>query len=184
MVDYNAFVLLFINDQAFEAEVSVHSNAIVSLDNTGHEMISQGHYASDTIKKRLKELHRLWELLLSRLAEKGLKEALVLVQFLRSCDGVLLWITDKETFVTADEFGTDLDHVEVEGVERDLAARHDKVNTLGAGAERLCAIHGDHAEQIRSKHEEVVENWEELVEKAKVCVCICSIYLTQFTIMV
>ncbi|CAG7730992.1 unnamed protein product, partial [Allacma fusca] len=82
--------------QAFEAEVSAHSNAIVSLDNTGQEMIQQGHYASETIRKRLEELHRLWELLLSRLAEKGLKlqQALVLVQFLRSCDEVLLWISD------------------------------------------------------------------------------------------
>jgi len=266
--------------QAFEAEVSAHSNAIVSLDNTGQEMIQQGHYSSETIRKRLEELHRLWELLLARLAEKGLKlqQALVLVQFLRSCDEVLLWISDKEAFVTADEFGTDLEHVEVlqrkfdefqkdmasqeyrvtdvnaqaeklineghperdtivrkredlneawqrlkqlavmrqeklfgaheiqrfnrdadeaiawisekdvilssdeygrdlasiqalqrkhEGVERDLAALQDKVNTLGAEADRLCGIHGDHASQIRQKHEEIVQNWEMLVDKAK-----------------
>lgn len=39
--------------QAFEAEVAAHSNAIVVLDNTGTEMISQGHFASDTIRNRL-----------------------------------------------------------------------------------------------------------------------------------
>lgn len=64
----------------------------MSLDNTGQEMISQQHYASEAIRKRLEELHKLWELLLSKLAEKGLKlqQALVLVQFLRSCDEVWL----------------------------------------------------------------------------------------------
>lgn len=43
------------------------------------------------------ELHRLWELLLSKLAEKGMKlqQALVLVQFLRHCDEVMFWIRDK-----------------------------------------------------------------------------------------
>lgn len=43
------------------------------------------------------ELHRLWELLLSKLAEKGMKlqQALVLVQFLRHCDEVMFWINDK-----------------------------------------------------------------------------------------
>lgn len=43
------------------------------------------------------ELHRLWELLLSKLAEKGMKlqQALVLVQFLRQCDEVMFWINDK-----------------------------------------------------------------------------------------
>jgi len=83
--------------QAFEAEVAAHSNAIVSLDNTGQEMIGQGHFASDIIQKRLEELHRLWELLLSRLADKGMKlqQALVLVQFLRQCDEVMFWINDK-----------------------------------------------------------------------------------------
>lgn len=85
--------------QAFEAEVAAHSNAIVTLDNTGHEMIDQGHFASEVIQKRLEELHRLWELLLSRLADKGMKlqQALVLVQFLRQCDEVMFWINDKVT---------------------------------------------------------------------------------------
>ena len=42
-----------------------------------------------------------------------LQQALVLVQFLRQVDEVMFWISDKETFVTADEFGHDLEHVEV-----------------------------------------------------------------------
>lgn len=77
--------------------MAAHSNAIVVLDNTGSEMISAGHFASETIRRRLDELHRLWELLLSRLAEKGMKlqQALVLVQFLRHCDEVMFWIHDK-----------------------------------------------------------------------------------------
>ena len=86
--------------QAFEAEVAAHSNAIVSLDNMGQEMIVQEHFASEVIQKRLEELHRLWELLLSRLADKGMKlqQALVLVQFLRQCDEVIFWINDKVKF--------------------------------------------------------------------------------------
>lgn len=49
------------------------------------------------LQRRLEELHRLWELLLSRLADKGLKlqQALVLVQFLRQCDEMMFWINDK-----------------------------------------------------------------------------------------
>ena len=59
--------------QAFEAEVAAHSNAIVVLDNTGMEMINQDHFQKVAIKERLDELHRLWELLLSKLAEKGMR---------------------------------------------------------------------------------------------------------------
>ncbi|XP_076343494.1 spectrin alpha chain-like isoform X2 [Tachypleus tridentatus] len=266
--------------QAFEAEVSAHSNAIVVLDNIGTDMISKNHFASDIIKLRLEELHRLWELLLSRLADKGLKlqQALKLVQFLRQCEEVMSWISDKETFVTTEEFGQDLEHVEVlqrkfdefqkdmaneefrvtevnelgnklineghpevegiqkkkeelneawerlkaltllrqeklfgaheiqrfnrnadetigwisekdlvlssddygkdlvsvqalqrkhEGMERDLAALEDKVLTLGQEADRLCNSHKDHADEIQSKHAEIVSNWEKLKTKAQ-----------------
>ena len=39
--------------QAFEAEVAAHSNAIVSLDKSGSDMIQAHHFASETIKKTL-----------------------------------------------------------------------------------------------------------------------------------
>ena len=266
--------------QAFEAEVAAHSNAIVVLDNTGMEMINQDHFQKIEIKQRLDELHRLWELLLSKLAEKGmrLQQALVLVQFLRQCDEVMFWINDKETFVTTEEFGHDLEHVEVlqrkfdefqkdmasqefrvtdvcetadklvgeqhpesvvvtnkktelleawarlkslaterqqklfgaheiqrfnrdadetiawiaekdsvlsaddfgkdlasvqtlqrkhEGIERDLAALEDRVRTINQEAKRLCSIHGEHAEQINAKNDQIERSWDELVSKAK-----------------
>jgi spectrin alpha len=54
-------------------------------------------------------------------------------------------------------------------VERDLAALEDKVTTLGQEAERLCGIHADHADQIQAKRAEIVEYWESLTTKAKVC---------------
>ena len=49
------------------------------------------------MQARLDELHRLWELLLSKLAEKGtkLQQALKLVQFVRECNEVMFWIHDK-----------------------------------------------------------------------------------------
>uniref|UniRef100_T1IUQ9 Spectrin alpha chain n=1 Tax=Strigamia maritima TaxID=126957 RepID=T1IUQ9_STRMM len=265
--------------QAFEAEVAAHSNAIVVLDNTGMEMINQGHFASSVIQQRLEELHRLWEMLLAKLTDKGLKlqQALVLVQFLRQCDEVMFWINDKEAFVGTDEFGLDLEHVQLlqrkfdefqkdmmsqeyrvtevneladklisddhpeketiqrrkeelneawqrlkalalsrqdrlfgaheiqrfnrdadetiawitekdvvlssddygrdlasvqtlqrkhEGVERDLAALEDKVMTLGQEADRLYESHPTHGDQIKTKHAEIVQNWERLKAKA------------------
>ena len=49
------------------------------------------------MRRRSDELHRLWELLLAKLADKGMKlqQALVLVQFLRQYDEVMFWIHDK-----------------------------------------------------------------------------------------
>ena len=57
--------------QAFEAEVAAHANSLDDLDQTGYEMINYQHYESPTIQARLDEIHRLWELLLSKLKDKG-----------------------------------------------------------------------------------------------------------------
>ncbi|XP_038209252.1 spectrin alpha chain isoform X2 [Zerene cesonia] len=159
--------------QAFEAEVAAHSNAIVVLDNTGSEMISAGHFASETIRKRLDELHRLWELLLSRLAEKGMKlqQALVLVQFLRHCDEVMFWIHDKETFVCADEFGSDLEHVEVlqrkfDEFQKDMAAQEYRVTEVNQLAERLVLEGHPERETIVKRKDELNEAWQRLRQMA------------------
>lgn len=40
--------------QAFEAEVQANSGAIVKLDETGNQMINEGHFASETIRVSLK----------------------------------------------------------------------------------------------------------------------------------
>ncbi|KAL0850595.1 hypothetical protein ABMA28_012356 [Loxostege sticticalis] len=159
--------------QAFEAEVAAHSNAIVVLDNTGSEMISSGHFASETIRRRLDELHRLWELLLSRLAEKGMKlqQALVLVQFLRHCDEVMFWIHDKETFVCADEFGSDLEHVEVlqrkfDEFQKDMAAQEYRVTEVNQLAERLVLEGHPERETIVKRKDELNDAWQRLRQMA------------------
>ncbi|XP_034234548.1 spectrin alpha chain isoform X1 [Thrips palmi] len=159
--------------QAFEAEVAAHSNAIVVLDNTGMEMINQEHFESAVIGKRLDELHRLWELLLSKLAEKGMKlqQALVLVQFIRQCDEVMFWINDKETFVTTDEFGHDLEHVEVlqrkfDEFQKDMASQEYRVTEVNELADKLVTDGHPEKETITQRKEELNEKWAHLKQLA------------------
>ncbi|XP_032452714.1 spectrin alpha chain isoform X2 [Nasonia vitripennis] len=159
--------------QAFEAEVAAHSNAIVLLDNTGSEMIAQHHFASDIIRKRLEELHRLWELLLNRLADKGLKlqQALVLVQFIRHCDEVMFWIHDKEVFVTTDEFGQDLEHVEVlqrkfDEFQKDMTSQEYRVTEVNELADKLLLDAHPERDTILRRKEELNESWQRLKQLA------------------
>jgi len=154
--------------QAFEAEVAAHSNAIVVLDNTGMEMINQGHFQQSGIRARLDELHQLWELLLKKLAEKGLKsekglklqQALVLVQFFRQCDEVMFWIKDKEAFVATEEFGQDLEHVEVlqrkfEEFQKDMASQEYRISEVCDAAEKLINDSHPEIDQINDRKNEV-----------------------------
>ncbi|ESO95207.1 hypothetical protein LOTGIDRAFT_202396 [Lottia gigantea] len=155
--------------QAFEAEVAAHANAIEILDQTGNEMINQQHFASQVIKERLDELWRLWKLLISKLNDKGtkLKQALRLVQFTRECDEVMFWIHDKEAFVSSEEFGIDLEHVEVlqkkfDEFQKDLSNHEDKVTEVNKLAEQLLVEEHPDEETIRARQQEVNEAWQRL----------------------
>ncbi|XP_009999117.1 PREDICTED: spectrin alpha chain, non-erythrocytic 1 [Chaetura pelagica] len=125
--------------QAFEAEVQANSGAIVKLDETGNQMINEGHFASETIRTRLQELHRLWELLLEKMREKGVKllQAQKLVQYLRECEDVLDWINDKEAIVTS-------------------------VNEVNQFAGKLIQEQHPEEELIKSKQDEVNASWQRL----------------------
>ena len=155
--------------QAFEAEVAANSNAIVQLDNKGLEMIHQEHFQRVAIKDKLDELHRLWELLLSKLSEKGLRlhQALILAQFLRQCDEVLFWINDKEAFVTAEEFGLDLEHVEVlqrkfDEFQKDMTSQEFRIQDVSDSAEKIISGHHPESDQVASKKKEVIDAWQRL----------------------
>uniref|UniRef100_A0A0G2K1E7 Spectrin alpha chain, non-erythrocytic 1 n=1 Tax=Rattus norvegicus TaxID=10116 RepID=A0A0G2K1E7_RAT len=155
--------------QAFEAEVQANSGAIVKLDETGNLMISEGHFASETIRTRLMELHRQWELLLEKMREKGIKllQAQKLVQYLRECEDVMDWINDKEAIVTSEELGQDLEHVEVlqkkfEEFQTDLAAHEERVNEVNQFAAKLIQEQHPEEELIKTKQEEVNAAWQRL----------------------
>ncbi|XP_069465276.1 spectrin alpha chain, non-erythrocytic 1 isoform X7 [Ambystoma mexicanum] len=155
--------------QAFEAEVQANAGAIVKLDETGNLMVAENHFASETIRMRLMELHRLWELLLMKMREKGVKllQAQKLVQYLRECEDVMDWINDKEAIVTSEELGQDLEHVEVlqkkfEEFQTDLAAHEERVNEVNLFAGKLVQEEHPEVELITAKQNEVNAGWQRL----------------------
>nr|XP_032800960.1 spectrin alpha chain, non-erythrocytic 1 isoform X8 [Petromyzon marinus] len=152
--------------QAFEAEVQANAGAIVRLDEMGNGMISESHFASDTIRARLEELRRLWELLLLRMQEKGVKllQAQKLLHYLRECHEVMDWINDKEAIVMSEELGQDLEHVEVlqkkfEEFQTDLGAHEERVNDVDGLANKLLEESHPEQQQIGKRQEELTAAW-------------------------
>ncbi|XP_016120598.1 spectrin alpha chain, non-erythrocytic 1-like, partial [Sinocyclocheilus grahami] len=118
------------------------------------------------LQTRLEELHRLWDLLLQKTKEKGLRllQAQKLVQYLRECEDALDWISDKEAIATSEELGQDLEHVEVlqkkfEEFQTDLAAHEERVNEVNQAAGKLTQENHPEAELILKKQEEVNAAW-------------------------
>uniref|UniRef100_A0A4W3JFT4 Spectrin alpha, non-erythrocytic 1 n=1 Tax=Callorhinchus milii TaxID=7868 RepID=A0A4W3JFT4_CALMI len=155
--------------QAFEAEVQANAGAIVKLDEFGNKMIQDGHFATETIRARLEELHQLWERLLEKMREKGIRllQTQKLVQYQRECDDAMDWINDKEAIVTLEELGQDLEHVEVlqkkfEEFQTDLAAHEERVNEVNQLAGKLAQESHPELVLITHRQDEVNAAWQRL----------------------
>lgn len=58
--------------QAFEAELNANQSRLDAVDTTGEQLIGDDHYASEQIRERLDELHKLWAYLFERSNDKGI----------------------------------------------------------------------------------------------------------------
>ena len=78
-----------------------------------------------------------------------------MVQFFRQCDEVMFWIKDKEALVTTEEFGDDLEHVEVlqrkfEEFQKDMASQEYRISEVCDSAEKLINDSHPEIDQINS----------------------------------
>ena len=91
----------------------------------------------------------------------------MLVQFFRQCDEVMFWIKDKEALVTTEEFGDDLEHVEVlqrkfEEFQKDMASQEYRISEVCDSAEKLINDSHPEIDQINSRKDEVLDAWNNL----------------------
>ena len=75
---------------------------------------------------------------------------------MRECDKIMFWISDKEAFVTSDEFGQDLEHVEVlqkkfDEFQKDLQNHEDRVNDINEQADVLIEQQHPEEEAVRKR---------------------------------
>ncbi|KAL3315949.1 Spectrin alpha chain, non-erythrocytic 1 [Cichlidogyrus casuarinus] len=159
--------------QAFELDVKAHAETLANLDKSGEELIRDKHYASETIRITLDELHALWEKLLAMFSEKTrlLNLTFDFVTYLRKCDDMLFWIREKTAFVSSEEFGQDLEHVEnlekkYEEFLKDLEFQGSKAQEIYTQADELLKANFPESDLINRKQTEVREELEKLRELA------------------
>lgn len=79
-----------------------------------------------------------------------------LIQFTRECDKLMFWISEKEAFVTTDDYGQDLEHVEVlqkkfDEFQKDLQNHEDVVGEINQLGEKLISEQHPEEETVRKR---------------------------------
>ena len=91
--------------------------------------------------------------------------------YIREADEVSAWISDREAVASSEEFGKDLEHVEMlqknfADFMKDLEANEARVAELSKLAKKLLIEKHPESEMIESRQEAVEQNWEDLTALA------------------
>uniref|UniRef100_A0A673IDX0 Spectrin alpha chain, non-erythrocytic 1 n=1 Tax=Sinocyclocheilus rhinocerous TaxID=307959 RepID=A0A673IDX0_9TELE len=146
-----------------------HEERVNEVNQAAGKLTQENHPEAELILKKQEEVNAAWQRLkgLAQQRQGKLFGAAEVQRFNRDVDETISWIKEKEQLMASDDFGRDLASVQAllrkhEGLERDLAALKDKVNTLGGEADRLQQTHPQNASQIHLKRDELITNWEQI----------------------
>ncbi|GFT80923.1 spectrin beta chain, non-erythrocytic 5 [Nephila pilipes] len=162
--------------QKFEGFLStIHSNEdrVANLENAAGTLLKENHPESQKIVTRSREVSQMWEELkeCAQSRQEALAGAKQVHTFDRSADETISWIHEKDSVLSNEDYGQDLETIQAlvrrhEGFERDLAAVKEQVVALVEEARRLAALFPDAKDHIDVKHEDVAEAWNQLLEKS------------------
>ncbi|CAL1542371.1 unnamed protein product [Lymnaea stagnalis] len=157
----------------FLHDLNNNEDRVTQVLSTGKAMTESSHFGADGIKAKCREIEHQWAELkeLSQARQDALLGAKEVHMYGRDADDTLEWIQEKDLVVSSEDYGHDLESSQAlisrhEGLERDMAAISDQVESITKEAERLINTFPDAQEHIAAKHEEMVGAWNRLVEKA------------------
>ncbi|XP_073969406.1 spectrin beta chain, non-erythrocytic 5 kst isoform X2 [Rhodnius prolixus] len=140
----------------------------------GQALIAEGNPESEKISAKMEETQQLWEDLkeLAHARQEALAGAKQVHVFDRTADETISWIQEKDSSLTTDVFGQDLESIQAlvrkhEVFQTDLAAVKEQVESVVEEAGRLSGLFPDAREHIEVKHEEVTDAWTKLFEKTE-----------------
>ncbi|XP_066903176.1 spectrin beta chain, erythrocytic isoform X2 [Halyomorpha halys] len=163
--------------QRFENVLSGLSSSEGRVTNclqSGQALIAEGNPESQRIAKKMEETQQLWDDLkeLAHARQEALAGAKQVHVFDRTADETISWIQEKDSSLTAEGYGQDLESIQAlvrkhEVFQTDLAAVKEQVEAVVEEGGRLSGLFPDAREHIEVKHEEVTDAWTQLYEKTE-----------------
>ncbi|XP_052120778.1 spectrin beta chain, non-erythrocytic 1 isoform X4 [Frankliniella occidentalis] len=165
--------LLIQTFETFLSGLSASEGRVSACLSSGKALIAEKNPESGRIQSKLDETQQLWEDLkeLAHARQEALAGAKQVHVFDRTADETISWIQEKDATLISEGYGQDLETIQTlvrkhQGFETDLGAVKEQVESVGEEAGRLAELFPDAREHIEVKHEEAMECWNELLEKA------------------
>ena len=156
---------------AFETDLSVHTDGVEEINAAGQELINSGNHHADSIHQRCEQLRSRMRNLgdLANLRKQNLLDNSAFLQFMWKADVVESWIADKEAYIKSEEFGRDLSSVQTLLTKQETfdigldAFNKEGISNITALRDQL--ISGNHSQtaSINKKYQEVISRWQKLL---------------------
>ncbi|OAD53242.1 Spectrin beta chain, brain 4 [Eufriesea mexicana] len=157
----------------FLAGLTMSESRVSALLDEGQKLIEENNPEKTKILMKIDETKQQWEDLkeLAHARQDALAGAKQVHMFDRTADETISWIQEKETALSSDGYGHDLETIQAlvrkhQGFETDLGAVKEQVELLMEEASRLIELFPDARIHIDVKHQEAEATWNELLEKA------------------
>jgi len=165
--DVSGVELLMNNHQGHKAEIDAREDNFGDLYSLGKELLSMGHYASNEIKEKLRELTDKRNGMIHRWEERWehLQLILEVYQFARDAAVAEAWLIAQDPYLKSDEFGQSIDEVENlikkhEAFEKAAAAQEERFAAL----ERLTTFE---LKDMKRRQEEEQRAHADTIERQK-----------------
>ncbi|KAK9716990.1 Variant SH3 domain [Popillia japonica] len=140
----------------------------------GNKLIADDNRYKDEIKAKVNEVNDQWEDLseLATARHEALAGARRVHIFDRTADETIAWIQEKESSLSTDFYGLDLESIQAlvrrhNTFESELAAIKEQIETIEQEAEKLIELYPDAEEHIAVKREDSQEKLIELYPDAE-----------------
>lgn len=151
-----------------ECDVEAFSANIERLAKQSKALVERGHFDSDNVQKKQKELEALYKALKDQVLERRqkLQESRKFYAFLREADEVQEWIQSQHTIASSEDYGTDLERVEIliqkfETFLNTLHSSEERVAQVAIAGQTLIAEGHPQSEIIRSRSADIARLWDE-----------------------
>ncbi|XP_045137790.1 spectrin beta chain, non-erythrocytic 1-like isoform X9 [Portunus trituberculatus] len=158
---------------SFLTVLAASEEKLITVKAKAKVLLDEKHPEPAKIQNKVDELQQLWEDLreLASARQEALAGAKQVHVFDRNADETISWISEKDAFISSEDYGHDLETIQSlarkhQGFERDLAAVKEQVESVVEEAKRLAELFPDAREHIAVKHEETVEAWNDLLDKS------------------
>jgi len=159
---------------AFETDLSVHSERCNEICAAGQKLIEDKNHHADSIVQRCDRLrNKIFNLgEFANVRKTNLLDNSAYLQFMWKADVVETWIVDKEAYVSTDDYGRDLSSVQTLLTKQETfdigleAFENEGIQNITALKDNLVTAGHNQSASINKKYEEVIARWQKLLKES------------------